>query len=164
MDNGPQAYDMIGVVLGEPPLVTSALFAPRSMSPEVEDTAEILFRTDGGVIGRIALSWAYFTKELDYIVIHGKKGSLKIGWAGSGLRAHGDAEWTALGNDYDKRKAFVDQLAAFVASVRGRSAIEPATEAIGALDFVERVYEVERRGRTVVSADSWGTFFDLTPR
>jgi predicted dehydrogenase len=154
MDNGPQAYDMISVVLGEHPLVTSALFAPRSMSPEVEDTAEILFRTAGPVIGRIALSWAYFTKELDYIVIHGRRGSLRVGWRGSGLRIHGDAEWTSFGNEYDKRKAFVDQLRAFISSVRGLKATEPASEAIAALDFVERVYETERLGRAGSSVDS----------
>jgi predicted dehydrogenase len=164
MDNGPQAYDILSVVLGEHPLVTSALFAPRSMTPEVEDTAEILFQTDGGVIGRIALSWTYFTKELDYIVIHGRKGSLRVGWRGSGLRVHGDAEWTSFGNKYDKRKAFVDQLTAFVSSVRDLKATEPAAEAIGALAFVERVYEAERCWRERTSGEFWEPLAGVTPR
>jgi predicted dehydrogenase len=163
MDNGTHAYDILTVVLGQAPIVTSAIFAPRTVNPEVEDTAEILFRTDGRAIGRIALSWTYFTKDLDYLVVQGTKGTLRVGWMGNGIRAHGEADWTAFGSRYQKAEAFGRQLSAFLARVRNPRGVAPA-ELMGALDFVERVYEVERFGRSVTSLDSWEAFARLTPR
>lgn len=164
MDNGPHAYDVLTVVLGRPPIVTSAVFAARTTSPHVEDTAEVLFRTDNGVIGRIALSWTYFTKDLDYIVIHGENGTVRVGWTGGGIRAHGDADWTPFGSGYRKADAFRDQLGAFIGSVRDGSETKAPAEAIRALEFVERVYEAERYGRTGFSMDSWESFSGVTPR
>lgn len=164
MDNGTHAYDMLTVVLGQAPIVTSAVFAPRTVSPEVEDTAEILFRTDGSAIGRIALSWTYFTKDLDYLVVQGTKGTLRVGWTGSWVRAHGDTDWTPFGSGYQKAEAFDRQLSAFLARASNLRRAEAPAELIGALDFVERVYEVERFGRSMISVDSWETFPRLTPR
>jgi predicted dehydrogenase len=164
MDNGTHAYDILTVVLGQAPIVTSAVFAPRTVSPEVEDTAEILFRTDGTAIGRIALSWIYFTKDLDYLVVQGTKGTLRVGWTGSGVRLHGNADWTPFGSGYQKAEAFRRQLSAFLSRVSHPGRAELPAEVIGALDFVERVYEVERFGRAVVSGESWETFSGATPR
>jgi predicted dehydrogenase len=164
MDNGPHAYDTLRVVLGQPPLVTSAMFAPRTVSPDVEDTAEILFRTEGGPIGRIALSWAYFARDLDYLIVQGMKGTLRVGWTGGGVRAHGDADWTPFGSGYRKAEAFGSQLGAFISSVRDVRGAEGPAEAVGALEFVERVYEAERCGRAGFSVDSWETSSGVTPR
>jgi predicted dehydrogenase len=164
MDNGPHAYDIVTVALGQSPIVTSAVFAPRVLSPEVEDTAEILFRTDGGAIGRIALSWTYFTKDLDYLVVQGRKGTLRIGWAGSGVRLHGKTDWTPFGSGYRKAEAFRSQLAAFLSTASNARPAAAPPEMTAALDFVERVYEAERFGRAGVSLDSWGPFSGVAPR
>jgi predicted dehydrogenase len=164
MDNGTHAYDIITVVLGQAPIVTCAVFAPRTVSPEVEDTAEILFRIDGRAVGRIALSWTYFTKDLDYLVVQGTKGTLRVGWAGSGVRLHGNAEWTPLGSGYQKEEAFRRQLSAFLSRMSNPGRAEAPAEMSGALDFVERVYEVERFGRSLTSIDSWRSFSGVTPR
>jgi predicted dehydrogenase len=164
MDNGAHAYDIVTVVLGQSPIVTSALFTPRALEPEVEDTAEILFRTDGGAIGRIALSWTYFTKDLDYLVVQGRKGTLRVGWAGSGVRLHGKTDWIPFGSGYRKAEAFRSQLAAFLSTASNPRPAAAPPEMTGALDFVERVYEAERFGRAVFSLDSWGAFSGVTPR
>jgi predicted dehydrogenase len=164
MDNGTHAYDILTVVLGQAPVVTSAVFGPRTVSSDVEDTAEILFRTVGRAIGRIALSWTYFTKDLDYLVVHGTKGTLRVGWTGSWVRAHGDVDWAPFGSGYKKAEAFCQQLSAFFASSSNPRRAKAPAELMGAVDFVERVYEVERFGRSVTSVESWETFSRLTPR
>ena len=116
-------------------------------------------------IGRIALSWTYFTKDLDYLLVQGTKGTLRVGWNESAVRA----AWRAgtglrSGQAIKKQDAFGSQLSALLSRIsRIRDAVTPA-ELTGALDFVERIYEVERFGRSVTSGDSWATFSRLTPR
>ena len=162
MDNGTHAYDILTAVLGETPLVTSAIFGIRTINPDVEDTAEILFRTNGDIIGRIALSWTYFTKDLDYLQVQGTKGTLRVGWSASAVRVHGSTDWTPFGSGYNKEEAFGSQLAAFLSRMSRPQ--RASTEVIGALDFVERTYEVERLGRRVTSGESWDTLPRLVPR
>jgi predicted dehydrogenase len=164
IDNGPHAYDIVAFVLGRTPIVTAAVFGPRTLSPEVEDTAEILFRTDGGAIGRIALSWTYVTKDLDYLVVQGSKGTLRVGWTGGCIRVHGESNWTPFGSGYRKGDAFRTQLATFLSTVGAACRTKAPAEAIRALDFVERVYEVERLGRAGISVESWETLTGVAPR
>ena len=155
MDNGPHAFDMIAVVLGQTPIVTAAVFAPRTLSPEVEDTAEIMFRIEGGPLGRIALSWTYFTKDLDYLVIHGTKGTLRVGWGGSCIRLHGNSEWIPFGTGYRKAEAFRNQFASLLSALADPYRMNSSVAATRALDFIERVYEVERLGRAGMRVESW---------
>lgn len=164
MDNGPHVYDIIAEVLGQAPVVLAAVFAPRTLSPEVEDTAEILFRTDRGPVGRIALSWTYFTKDHDFFIIQGTKGTLRVGWTGSCMRLHGTTDWIPFGSGYRKAEAYRGQLAALLSTLTNPGRAETSVEAIRALEFVERIYEVERLGFTGISVESWSSLKGAMPR
>ena len=106
MDNGPHAFDVLSHVLDAPIAEVKAVLGEPVLAPPVEDTAEMLFRTESGTTGRIELSWAYFTKDLDYLVVQGTEGTVRVGWTGGQLRKHGEREWTSFGSGYDKKAAF----------------------------------------------------------
>ena len=145
MDNGPHVYDVVSAVLAARPIAVSAAFGPRTVHPAVEDTAEILFRTDRGTVGRAALSWTFFAKDPDYLVVQGTNGTLRVGWSGAGIRSHG-GEWEPFGSGYDKTRAFRDQLGAFLDLVASGDGRDSAAEGVLAMEFVENIYEAERRG------------------
>jgi predicted dehydrogenase len=145
MDNGTHAFDVLATAVGTEPSVVSAAFGPRIASPAVEDTAEIQVRLGTGIVGRIALSWSHFTKDLDYFVIHGTEGTIRTGWTGSRIRRHGASDWTAFGWGYDKTAVFAAQLEDFLEILRGgRPSVAPEA-AVRAVEFVEEVYRAEVR-------------------
>jgi len=106
MDNGPHAFDVLSHVLDAPISEVKAILAEPVLAPPVEDTAEVLFKTESGTTGRIELSWAYFSKDLDYLVVQGTDGTIRVGWTGGQWRRHGEREWTSFGSGYDKKAAF----------------------------------------------------------
>ncbi|MGH7550538.1 MAG: Gfo/Idh/MocA family protein [Gemmatimonadota bacterium] len=143
MDNGTHAFDVLATALGADPVVLSAAFGPRVASPSVEDAAEIQIRIGEGIVGRIALSWSHFTKDLDYFVIHGTDGTIRVGWPGSQIRRHGDREWVPFGSGYDKTREFASQLQDFLSVLRGGRPSVPPEQAVKAVEFVEGVYRAE---------------------
>lgn len=157
MDNGSHVYDVVAASLAEPIVEVAAVFGPRTLSDEVEDTAEILFRTVGGVLGRVALSWSYFTRDLDYLMIQGTEGGMRVAWDGGRVRRHGQVEWTPFGavavrsapGGYNKTRAFRRQIEAFIARIRGSHLEGAAAEGIRAIAFIEAVYRAERSGGRV---------------
>ena len=138
MDNGPHAFDVLFHVLDTPIDQVSAVFAEPRLAPPVEDTALLQFRTEGGATGQIELSWVYFTKDLDYLVVQGTKGTIRVGWTGGQIRRHGEREWTPFGSGYDKGAAFRGVWDAFLG---GDSDAAPAAQPGSALDWIERAYE-----------------------
>lgn len=145
MDNGPHALDVLSHVLDAPIARVSAGFSRPVGSGDVEDTAEIQFQTEEGTIGRIGLSWTYFTKDLDYLMVQGTEGGVRVGWTGGKIRRHGEQEWTSFGDGYDKAEAFSRQLDAFLRRVRGerRSGGEAGWEAV---DILAQIYAAEEAG------------------
>jgi len=141
MDNGPHAFDVLSHVLDAPIEDLAAVFAKPSLAPPVEDTALLHFRTESGSTGRIELSWVYFTKDLDYLVIQGTEGTIRIGWTGGQLRHHGEREWMPFGSGYDKGAAFRGVWEAFLSSgpVAGNS-----REGAAALEWIETAYDSAR--------------------
>jgi predicted dehydrogenase len=124
----------------------SAAFTRPTIAPDVEDTSEIHFRTRDGTLGRIALSWTYFTKDLDYLMVQGTEGGLRVGWTGGLQRRHGERDWSPFGTGYSKGGAFASQLDAFVGAVRSGPASPDPSEAIRAIGFIEAAYR---------AADDW---------
>lgn len=137
MDNGPHAFDVLSHILATPIDRLHATFARPRLAPAVEDTALLTFRTQDGVAGLIELSWAYLSRDLDYLTVQGTTGTLRVGWTGGLLRRHGDREWSKFGCGYDKVDAFRGVWRVFRksgdSSPRGPSAIE-------ALELIERAY------------------------
>ncbi|CAN5228660.1 hypothetical protein BH18GEM1_BH18GEM1_00920 [soil metagenome] len=146
MDNGSHVYDVLSMVQSPPWESLAVVFGPRVVSPDVEDSAEIQFTADGMLV-RVALSWSYFTKDLDYLMVQGTEGALGVGWPGGRTRRHGQVEWTPFGTGYDKDTAFARQLEAFVIAVRSRQGRSDLAGAIGAVEFIDRVYRAEREHR-----------------
>lgn len=144
MDNGSHAFDMLNHVLMSPIEEVSAAFSVSTVNPAVEDTAVILFRTSEGTVGRISLSWTSASKDLDYLVVHGTEGTLRVGWTGGQVRRHDEADWRAFGSGYNKAAAFAGQLDVFLAAMKARRTSEsydndPLANAL----LVDRTYEAE---------------------
>jgi predicted dehydrogenase len=141
MDNGPHAFDVLSHVLDSAIDDASGSFAIPVVAPPVEDTATIVFKTASGSTGRIELSWVYFSKDLDYLVVQGTEGTLRVGWTGGQFRRHGDREWLPFGTGYDKLASFRGVWGAFVGPDVG-AAREPGP--LAALDLIDRVYAGDR--------------------
>lgn len=150
MDNGPHALDVLSHVLDSPVDRVSAGFSPPEISGAVEDTAEVQLRTERGTVGRIGLSWTYYTKDLDYLMVQGTEGGLRVGWPGGRVRRHGEQEWTEFGTGYDKAAAFAGQMETFLRRVRGEAPADPSP-GVRAVEILEQVYAAER-GRAWRSA------------
>lgn len=148
MDNGPHAFDVLGHVLDAPIDHVTAVFGRPILAPPVEDTVNLLFRTTSGSTGRIELSWAYSSKDLDYLVVVGSEGTIRVGWTGGFTRQHGECEWTPFGSGYDKEAAFRGVWTAFetdAPALRGNGDGEITDSGHGpgsveALELVERAY------------------------
>ncbi len=112
MGNASHALDVLGSVLDAPIGRVAATFGPRVVAPEVEDTAELWLDTVAGTLARVALSWSYFTEDLDYLMVQGTEGALRVAWTGGLVRLHGARDWAPFG-------AFGRQLEAFIAAVQG---------------------------------------------
>lgn len=146
MDNAPHAIDILSRVLDEPIAELDAVFAPPVVDADVEDTAQVHFRTEAGTPGRIALSWSYFTKDLDYLTVHGTEGTVRAGWTGGRVRRHGERQWQSFGSGYDKAAAFAAQLDDFVGRMRGTEPPRPRGRAVRTLELIEAIYTAERSG------------------
>ncbi len=148
MDNGPHAFDVLEAVGAPRPASVGAAFAPSVVSPAVEDTAEALFVLEDGALARVALSWTYFSRDLDYFLVQGSEGALRVGWTGAAIRRHGEREWTLVAGGYDKGRAFANQLAEFARRARSGS---PAVtdQPVRGMEFVESIYRARNAGRRV---------------
>ena len=134
MDNGPHAFDVLSHVLDAPIEDLSAVFGEPRLAPPVEDSAHVAFQTTSGTTGRIELSWVYFTKDLDYLVVQGEEGTIRVGWTGGNLRRHGEREWTTFGSGYDKMAAFRGVWEAFVS---GTAPANSGTPGMRALEWID---------------------------
>lgn len=150
MDNAPHALDVLGTVMDADIVRVRAAFSRPVIASAVEDTAELQLQTEGGTLARIALSWSYFTKDLDYLMVQGTEGALRVAWTGGLRRRHGERDWTPFGKGYDKHAAFGQQLDAFLALVRGeRDASLPLAgfgDPVCAMALIEEAYRAERDG------------------
>lgn len=141
MDNAPHAFDVLSHALDAPIVACRGAFAAPRLAPPVEDTALITFRTAKGTVGRIELSWVYYAKDFDYLVVQGTEGTIGVAWTGARIRRHGEREWTNFGSGYSKTAAFAHMWRAFTAP-------GPSTEAwpdpVQALELIGSVYTTAR--------------------
>ena len=155
MDNGAHVYDVLSCVLDSPIESLAAVFARSARG--IEHTAEIQFHTRNGQAGRVALSWTYFTKDLDYLMVQGSRGGIRVGWTGGAVRRHGERAWQPFGSGLRRSSVFDLQLASFVSDIlasngrRRRPADDP--HAVRAIEFVDSIYEAERSGRRMYLPD-----------
>lgn len=136
MDNGPHAFDVLSHVLDDPVEHVAAIFGRPVLAPPVEDSVVLTFRTASGQLGRIELSWLYYTRDLDYLVVQGSEGTLCVGWTGGRLRRHGVRQWTRFGSGYDKLEAFRGLWRSVSSDTPGRR----PPSAVEALELIGRAY------------------------
>ena len=151
IDNGTHSVDVARFLLG-PLREVSAVFGPSLQGLEVEDTARLSFRTDGGACGTIDLTWS-LQKESDwYVSVYGRAGTLQLGWKGSRYKRDGGSGWVAFGEGYDKLRSLRAQFANCVGVVRGleRPRITGA-DALASVEAIEAAYAsaAETRWRRV---------------
>lgn len=115
IDNGTHSVDIARYLLG-PIREVVASETRRVQGLAVEDTAEVLFRTDTGATGTIDLSWSLQSGSQWFVTIDGTRGSMRLGWQGSEIDQ--GKGWEPIGVGYRKLDAFRDQLTDFVDAIR----------------------------------------------
>jgi predicted dehydrogenase len=140
IDNGTHSVDIARYLLGPIKEVQAQNGIP-AQALEVEDTVRLQFRTEGGVIGMVDLSWT-INKESDvFISLFGAEGTLHVGWNGSRYRQDGNSKWVSFGTGYNKLAAFKNQLVNFIGCVRGQKLplITPE-DALASVQVIEGAY------------------------
>ncbi len=149
VDNGCHSVDLARYLLG-PLARIQAQFGRRIQPLPVEDTARMLFASDGGALGSIDLSWSIHKESPAYVRIHGTAGTIEIGWRESRYKRRDDADWRVFGRGYDKVAAFTAQLVNFAGVVAGRElpVIDDA-DALASVVLVECAYRSAREERWI---------------
>ena len=109
---------------------------------EVEDSASLLLRSSGGILGTLNCSWVTPVAE-SFVRIHGTEGQAVIDYdAGAGLRYRlaGDDDWTELETDAPDR--FARQASHFLDCVEGkRSPLVSGEDGLAVMRVIEAAYE-----------------------
>jgi predicted dehydrogenase len=139
MDNGWHAFDIVTFLFGSISRV-QATDRQVSQGSAVEDSATLQVWAGDGVVGRVELSWSSSPLRDSYLVVHGRRGSIEVGWhATRTKRAGGD--WEALGGSYDKLHAHRAMHERFIAAIAGAG--KPwisASECLQAATAVDAAY------------------------
>ena len=139
IDNGCHAFDIVSFLFGNIRRVhATRLKSLQSLA--VEDSATLQVWAGDGVIGRVDLSWSLSPPRDSYLVVHGSRGSIEIGWQGARMKRVGQ-DWRKLGGPYDKIGAHRAMLSRFVGSIDNGS--EPwisASECLQAVAAVDAAY------------------------
>jgi len=145
IDNGCHSADIARYLLGP----ISHVHAHRGIAAQqlpVEDTVRFEFRTGGGSLGTVDLSWS-LNKESDvYLALYGTQGTLFCGWKESRYRQDGNPVFAPFGSGYDKVAAFRGQIENFAAAIAQRAApLITVQDALASVEVVEAAYESMRR-------------------
>jgi predicted dehydrogenase len=146
IDNGCHAFDIVAFLFGTVTRVQATCLRQAQGLP-VEESASVMVEVTRGLIGRIDLSWSLATQRETYVMIHGTKGTIDIGWRRSRLRRHGRPPQPLRGGLYDKQASHAAMMAAFVEVVSGarRPWISPG-ECLRTVAAVEAAYHSVRSG------------------
>ena len=109
---------------------------------KVEDSASLLLRSSGGILGTLNCSWVTPVADA-FVRIHGSEGQAIIDYnAAAGLRYKlaDDAEWTE--RQFDGRDRFARQAAHFLDCVEGkRSPMVSGEDGLAVMRVIEAAYE-----------------------
>jgi predicted dehydrogenase len=149
IDNGSHAFDLVAFLLG-PLASVNATRLKAGQAVAVEDSATVMVELASGLIGRVDLSWSLATQRETYVMVHGSRGTLDIGWRQSRLRVAGQETRALHAGLYDRHASHVAMMNTFVEVVRGARPpwISPV-ECLGAVAAVDASYRSLRSGRWV---------------
>lgn len=109
---------------------------------EVEDSASLLLRSSGGVLGALNCSWVTPVADA-FVRIHGTEGQAIIDYnAAAGLRYQvaEDSDWTA--RHFDEPDRFLRQAAHFLDCVEGKSQpLVSGQDGLAVMRVIESAYE-----------------------
>lgn len=146
IDNGSHAFDLVAFLFGSVVRVHATVLRPLQQIP-VEDSATIQVQAADGVVGKIDLSWSLSTGRDSYVVVHGSRGTVEIGWRGSRVRTAA-GEWQTMGGPYDKasaqRRMHTWFMEAIAGSTEGWITARESLGAVAAVDAAYRSVESER--------------------
>jgi predicted dehydrogenase len=147
IDHGTHSVDIARYFLGSITEVM-AVEGKRVQDVPVEDTAQLLVRSAGGVCGTIDLSWSIDMQADRYVSIYGSEGTINVGWHQSKYRPRSGPDWIKFGNGYDKIKAMRAQVANFSAALQGREELLiTAEDAVASVAVIEAAYSsLDRAG------------------
>jgi predicted dehydrogenase len=149
IDNGTHSIDIARYFLG-PIAEVLAVEATRAQNLPVEDTVQLLVRTEDGVLGAIDLSWSYDKANDSYLELYGTEGTVRVGWRDSRYRQATTSEWVVFGDGYDKVTCMRSQVRNFCAAMQGEAKLAiTAADAIASVLVVEAAYESLATGRWV---------------
>lgn len=149
IDNGTHSVDIARYFLG-PIAEVLAVEATRAQNLPVEDTVQLLVRTEDGVLGAIDLSWSYDKANDSYLELYGTEGTVRVGWRDSRYRQATSPDWVVFGDGYDKVTCMRSQVRNFCAAMQGEAKLAiTAADAIASVLVVEAAYESLQTGRWV---------------
>jgi predicted dehydrogenase len=155
IDNGTHSVDIVRYFLG-PIVDVMAVEASRAQHLAVEDTATMLLRTDGGVLGSVDLSWSVDKATDAYLTLYGSQGTISVGWSGARYRQVGSPDFVEFGEGYDKVACMRRQVENFCAAIRGEEELAiSADDAIASVAVIEAAY-------TALGENDWIAVRDLT--
>ncbi len=145
IDNGCHAFDIASYLFGSISRVQAIPVKSLQTLP-VEDSASLIVWAGNGVIGKVDLSWSLSTGRESYLVVHGSRGTVEIGWRRSRVWLAGQG-WRQIGGPYDKVEAHRRMHRGFIDSVsnHGRPWIS-AAERLQAVAAVEAAYRSLKSG------------------
>jgi predicted dehydrogenase len=149
IDNGTHAVDIVRYLVG-PIRRVSAMRGPSESSEGVEDTAIMLAETSRDTIASIQVSWAIAPNNESFVVVHGTKGTIEVGWSRSMHRGADGGDWVSFGHGYSKMDALGSNVENFAAASRGREPIRISTvEVLASVAVIEGAYRGINSGRWV---------------
>ncbi len=120
IDNGCHAFDITAFLIGTVTRVL-AMRLKRLQPIAVEDSATMLVGAGNGLVGRIDVSWSLVTERPTYVMVHGSRGRLEVGWRGSHVHVFGQAPEPIGSPSYDKHASHVAMMRAFLDVLRGEA-------------------------------------------
>ncbi|HUW04313.1 MAG TPA: Gfo/Idh/MocA family oxidoreductase [Acidimicrobiales bacterium] len=105
IDNGAHSVDLCRYLLG-PVTSVLAIEARRHRDLGVEDTVQLLLKTESGAMATINLSWSLRSSGEHYIELDGTSGHVAIGWRSSRFMTDSAPGWAEFAAPYSKHDAF----------------------------------------------------------
>ncbi len=165
IDNGCHAFDIVSFLFGSIRRVHATRL--KSLQPlDVEDSATTQVWADDGVVGKVDVSWSLAAPRDSYLVVHGSRGTIEVGWQSCRLKMAGQP-WKDIGGAYNKIEAHRAMHARFLDSIGngGKPWISTSEclQVVAAVDAAYRSLEsgacewVAIQGARELSLVSWST-------
>jgi predicted dehydrogenase len=147
VDNGCHAFDIVSYLFGSIQRVHATRLR-RIQAIDVEDSATLQVWAGDGVVGTVDVSWSLGAARDSYLIVHGSRGSIEVGWQGARLSRHGEPP-ESVGGSYDKLAAHRAMQQCFVGAIANHT-----TPWISGSECLQAVAAVDAAYRSLESRSS----------